>query len=338
MRIPNKNILIILFSIIILFILLFFLYQSTNNRNIIFGVVGSTLNYSDMTILKSSSIRWMRFDVNLNNNSVEYIKNLTNNGFSILGILDYQTLGLELNGSGCIKNCNWTLNDWNLTVEKAVNEYPNIHIWEIWNEPQFSEFQSGFLANGNPYNYFLMLKSAYNIIKKNNPNDTVLCLGGNNIYEGTYTENDYLWAKELWSYGASNYCDAISLHAYSGFEYLLNQTPLNSAYNMSYIFNNELNLYENLTKKPIWITETGIPSNMNSSYPNFINATQQRQADFLNQTMNLFISKSYIRAVFWFDLKGSVDKPYNLDFGLFYNNMTKKLAFYTFNNTINRYS
>ncbi len=338
MHVSNKNILIILLSIVLLFVLLLFIYKSTNNSHIIFGVAGSSLNYSDLNVLKSTNIKWMRFDVNLNNNSVEYIKNLTNNGFDILGILDYQTLGLELNSSGCFKNCNWTLNNWNLTIEKTLDEYPNIHVWEIWNEPQFSEFQSGFLANGDPYNYFLMLKSAYKIIKKNDPNDTVLCLGGDNIYEGTYTENDYLWAKDLWSYGASNYCDAISLHAYSGFEYLLNQTPPNSAYNMAYIFNNELNLYENLTKKPIWITETGIPSAINNSYPNFINATPQRQLEFLNQTMQLFTSKNYIRAIFWFDLKGSVDKPYNLDFGLFYANMTKKPAFYAFNNTINRYS
>lgn len=328
---------LIFVGLLILIYVLIVNNQQINMKKIV-GVAGTTMNNSASKIVYSDNIRWLRFDLNLNNQSVSYINNLTNMNFSILGIIDYQTLGLKLNANGCVSGCNWTLSDWNNTVKQAVLKYPNVHVWEIWNEPQFKEFDSGF-QNGSPYNYYVTLKSAYNIIKSQHPNDTVLCLGGDNIYEPNGGSlYDYIWAQKVWSYGANKYCSAISLHAYSSFVYLLNQTPQGNNSDIQNIFNNQLNKYENLTEKPIWITETGIPSSMNASYNNIIGASSSKQSIFINQSMNFFLSKSYVSGVFWFNLYGNVSRPYNLNFGILNQNLSKKASYFAFDKILKEYN
>ncbi|MEM0148536.1 MAG: glycosyl hydrolase, partial [Candidatus Micrarchaeaceae archaeon] len=284
------------------------------------------VNNSTAYALYEDDVRWLRFDIRLNNSYEKYINSLEGKGFKILGILDYQTLGVKIEKSGCTKNCNWTLQTWKDTVNEALNAYPNITAWEIWNEPEIGEFQSGILENGNPYAYFLIDKEAYDEIKARNPNSTVICLGGDNLFgAGKTSEQSYEWAEAVWSYGLGNYCDAISLHAYS-VPFLLNDTIYNSTVGKQ--FNYWLGMYENLTHKNIWITETGMPSSANSTYQ--LNISNAQQEEFLNQSFSLFLSKSYVKAVFWFNLYGTADFPYNLDFGLLYPNMTKKPAFLAF--------
>lgn len=301
----------------------------------ILGVAGSFLNASSLSIPKKYAISWMRFDVNFEPQEMSYINNLSTYNYSVLGILDYETMCGTQPGSPT--NCAWNLTDWNGTVAKAVEEFPNIRIWEIYNEPQLSSFYSGFY-NGSPYNYYLMLKSSYKIIKAHDPNDTVLCLGGDNLYEGggTPNEQDYEWAQQLWSYGASNYCDAISLHAYSNM-LPMSAEPEGSAYTVSQIFNQSIAQYENLTGKPVWITEVGIPSNNGTVEAGILNNSLQNQATFLNQSFSLFLSKPYVKAVFWFHLVGTVNPTYHFDYGLFSQNMTPKPALYGYDRYAAKY-
>ena len=164
-----------------------------------------------------------------------------------------------------------------------------------------------------------MLKSAYQIIKAHDSSDIVLCLGGDNVYTGgtasSYT--DYQWAQQVWDYGASSYCDAISLHAYTSFTFLMSDTPRGANQTIGSMFNETLSAYENLTNKPIWITEVGIPSNNGTGTPINLNDSIEKQSEFLNQTYSLFLAKPYIKGIFWFNLLGYEHPPYEIDFGLF---------------------
>ena len=285
------------------------------HSNVIFGV-DSTENASAIRYAISHGLDYFRTDITNTPAQESMIANVSAEGGRYLGIIDYQTLGANPGPSGCASNCNWTLNSWNASVETALTEYPEVHSWEIWNEPQISQFQGGFL-NGT-YNYFLMLKSAYRIIKAYNKSDTVVCLGGDNIYAGGQSPSyyDYLWAEQVWSYGASSYCDAISLHAYTSFTYIMSDIPSGANQTMGSIFSEALSAYENLTGKPIWITEVGIPSNNGAGVPVALNDSEARQALFLQQSYSLFLSKPYVKAVFWFNLEGYVHPPYEIDFGL----------------------
>jgi len=301
----------------------------------IIGVEGAVMNNSVAMKIYDDGVRWLRFDIRLNSSYESYIKNLQHMGFKILGILDYQTLGVGIERGACTKDCNWTLEDWKNAVEEALETYPNITAWEIWNEPEISEFQSGMLDNGSPYGYFLIDREAYKEIKAKNQNDIVICLGGDNLFGGTVQESEegYLWAAAAWSYGLGNYCDAISLHAYS-MPLLLNSTLYNSTVGQQFAY--WLGMYENLTKKNIWITETGMPSDSNSTYQE-LGFSPSKQEEFLNQSFSMFLSKPYVKAVFWFNLYGTADFPYNLDFGLLYPNMTQKQAFATFEKFTKKY-
>ena len=285
------------------------------SSNVVFGVASSG-NASAIRYAISNGLDYFRTDITNTPAQESLMANVSAEGGHYLGILDYQTLGANPGPSGCASNCNWTLSTWNASVEAALANYPEVHSWEIWNEPQISAYQGGFL--NSTYNYFLMLKSAYRIIKAHNQSDTVVCLGGDNIYTGGPSPSyyDYLWAAQVWSYGASSYCNAISLHAYTSFTYLMSDMPPGSNQTMGELFSEALSAYENLTGKPIWITEVGIPSNNGAGVPIMLNDSEARQALFLQQAYSLFLSKPYVRAVFWFNLEGYVHPPYEIDFGL----------------------
>jgi hypothetical protein len=310
-------------------------HRTARNPDIVFGADGGSMNYSQMAYARRMGIKYDRLDIEMNGSFHGYVENLTRNNISVLGIIDYRTMNVSFSSSKgvleCTSNCNWTLGEWNNTVSNVIRAYPMIHVWEIWNEPQFTGFQDGF-NNGSVHDYYLMLKSAYTRIKEYNHNDTVLCLGGDNIYEGGSTPwmYGYYWAEQLWSYGAGSYCSAISLHAYTGFEYLPSQVPYGSSRSVASIFNQSLSMYENLTGKPIWITEVGIPSNNGTGVAPTLDNSYLKQSEFLNQTFDLFASKPYIAGIFWFNINGYIDRPYNLSMGLFTRNFTPKPALYAF--------
>ena len=257
----------------------------------------------------NAGIKCFRGDIVLNATYIRAVVNITKAGGSYLGILDYDTVGDRPSPSGCSNGCNWTLNTWNQSVANAIADYPGVSTWEIWNEPLVQEFSGGY-ENGSALNYFNMVKSASTIIKGENPNATIVCFGGAEVYPISTVSAEYAFYRQVWDYGAAQYCDAISLHAYSGQYYNFNQN-IGGGATLSQGYNFTLGLYENLTGKPIWITETGIASNNFAAGLNFSN---QNQADFLIQEMNLFTSHQFVKRIYWFNLEGITG--YGGDYGL----------------------
>ncbi len=267
----------------------------TNNFSIVVGV-GTHGNLSSETESLESGVRYYRTDINLQSSQIAQLAwESKNYSAQYLGILDYETL------PGGSANKMWNLSEWNASVANAVADYPEISTWEIWNEPWVSAFETGYM-NGSAYNYYTVIKSAYTIIKAKDPNATVVCFGGAPISD-TYT---FIWYSQVWSYGAANYCNAISIHAYTG-AYLLNQSGIAQQWTAG------LAAYENLTHKPIWITETGIPSATQNGPQVY---SQSFQNTFLAQDFSFFDSFPYVQRVYWYDLWGLSDAPTNNDYGL----------------------
>ncbi len=248
-----------------------------------------------------------RSDVYLNQSDSGLISNVSNNGGEYLGILDYATVGAQPSPRGCVSGCNWTLSTWNASVANAILNYPEIKTWEIYNEPLFPNFMSGY-DNGSALNYFNMMASASQAIKGRNPNATVVCFGGAELFPLSTLQIEYGFYKQVWNYGASRYCDAISLHLYTLPYYDLGQRAYSNATVMQTLAFT-LNLYENLTGKPVWITETGMPSNI---WYLSLNDSEQRQASFLKQDLTFLASYPFVARIYWYALMNSGGP----DFGL----------------------
>ncbi|MGA2680867.1 MAG: hypothetical protein ABSF44_03600 [Candidatus Bathyarchaeia archaeon] len=220
---------------------------------------------------------------------------------------------------------NWTLPQWDTYVTTVVNDFPNVHVWEVGNEVLSgqTQYNSGYLASGSlSLAYFNILKDAYGIVKQHNPSDTVIALGGQDIFvpgnlalynSGSFQDASYQLAAQVWADGGANYCDAISLHIYgdnTGGAWLPNETVtyngVTSKNTLQQIWNGYINEYEQLTGKPIWFTETGEPidSPPNDSIPPIIGNSLEKQAAFLTQTFTFLSSFSFTRAIFWFKLVG----------------------------------
>ncbi|MGC8669615.1 MAG: glycosyl hydrolase [Candidatus Micrarchaeia archaeon] len=238
-------------------------------------------------------VRYLRTDISLTK-SQEALIGMEHSSYnaSYLGILDYETL------PGGSSNKNWSLEEWNESVANAIRSYPYITTWEIWNEPYIKSFQTGYM-NGSAYNYYRVIKNSYEIIKSVEPNATIVCFGGAPLGVG----NIYDWYAQVWNYGAYNYCNAISIHAYP------DSYGLNNAINATWA--NSLMEYEDLTGKPIWITEFGMPSS-STAYPYSMNM----QRNFLIQSLDFFDRFRFVKRAYWYDLWGLSDGTYKNNFGL----------------------
>lgn len=288
-----------------------------------FCVNGLPQNYTALGIASSNGIDCFRTDISFTPQQLAFVSNATADGAQYLGILDYNTVGAQISDGACASGCNWTLATWNASVANAVREYPGVTAWEIWNEPLASLFASGY-DNGSALNYFNMIRSASTIIKAHNPNATVVCFGGAELYPLQEVEYEYEFYSQVWQLGAAKYCDAISVHVYSLPYDNLNQT-LGEGFTLGMFYNATLNVYENMTHKPIWITETGIPSN---NFTAGLNLSEQDQASFLNQDMQFFSKYPFVRRIYWFDFWDSPGGTQ--DYGLLNGSLQPKPAWYSF--------
>ena len=252
-------------------------------------------------LVTNNYIRCFRSDINIQNATSEGLDAYFSHqyGVQFLGILDYATVDSYLrNLLDCAYiSCNWSsryyvnwnLTDWNASVKNALAEYPGIHWWEIWNEPD--NYLSGY-QNHSALNYFNLIKSASTIIHAEYPNDTVVCFGGDGgggVYVGSIP---FDWWQQVWNYGASQYCNAVSVH----YDYTVPNLSFSSIWN--------------LTKKPIWESEIGVSTSNQTQYMDWM----------LGDFNTAFSSSSHFKKLNWlcslcpgFSYWGLINSyPYNL--------------------------
>ncbi len=69
--------------------------------------------------------------------------------------------------------------------------------------------------------------------------------------------------------------------------------PVFGANSLTFGWSQAISAYENLTNKPIYITEFGMPE-----------YNQTLQEEFMDQSFALFRNITYIKAAYWYDLWG----------------------------------
>jgi hypothetical protein len=94
-------------------------------------------------------------------------------------------LRLDIQAVTALYGSDWTLQQWDSYVTTAVNNFPNVHVWEVGNEVLSgqAQYNNGYLVESGNLRlaYFNILKDAYTIVKQRDPSDTIIAFGGQDI-------------------------------------------------------------------------------------------------------------------------------------------------------------
>ncbi|TXK77178.1 DNRLRE domain-containing protein [Paenibacillus sp. N3.4] len=179
----------------------------------------------------------------------------------------------------------------------------------------FNEFNGSFGDRGNgpadskPENYFPLLKKTYETVKAAHPDTPVV---------GMVMAIDLNWMEKVFQLGGMQYLDVISVHPYV---YPGEPERLESQING---LKDLIRTYNNGQLKPIWISETGWPTQLDSR-----GVDEQKQANYLIRGYVVSIANG-IDKIMWYDfMNDGVQLNYNEDnFGII-RNTNDKLGAYT---------
>jgi hypothetical protein len=189
--------------------------------------------------------------------------------------------------------------DWYDYVYAAVSRYKgSIKYWEMWNEPNLTQFWNGTRAQ-----FIDLFKVGADAAHAADPDCMVL--GPEISSAGLRT----LWMTDLLQQ-AGDKIDIISFHQYDG-----GDTPAGRLTEIDAMYNHIVSLgYGN---KPIWITESGWPSD---------NIGEQTQAAFVTDMLAGMSSRPWWKKFFWYQIwEGPTDRA-----GLLNQDETPKPAWYAY--------
>ena len=228
-----------------------------------------TLNKRDLQHLKNAGIQMVRLE--FNKNSVDDLRELVpifvDNKIQVLGLLmekSYQPKSSSDPGDPTGYG-NW--------VYDVVSEFKDdVHVWEIWNEPNLANFFVG----QNAVTYTNYLKAAYNKIKGPDGADTsATVLGGSVCFTRSSSQT---WVHTLYDNGAKDYMDALSFHPYvDGY-----RSPAATGGNNPYTDLPKIHdiMVEHGDTRPLWITELGWESAKISDDGTTTDQKEQAQGDY----------------------------------------------------------
>ena len=235
-------------------------------------------------LIKQLNAKWIRIDW-IPNEMDSFVRIMKDNDVKILAILDHNTVKLE-----DFKRFEWQVTIENIMATEAAKE---VYAWEIWNEPNADQFFLGYM-NGTPQNYFDMLKDAYQIIKTESPDATIVAAGLSPSNEVSYFWKD--WLRDFAALSLQNYFDFQGVHIYDDIDT-----------NLKIISETK-----EIIDKDVWITEIGKPSGpSNQGY------SPEDQSSFLKSNFQMLIDMRI--PIFWYQLKDEIgaSDPKENYFGLF---------------------
>jgi hypothetical protein len=222
-------------------------------------------------------------------------------GVNILPILDYDVPWAR----PAYKH----LDLWLEYVRRVVERYKDrIRHWEVWNEPNLEQF---WKDKPDAANYVALLKPTYELIKKIDPELTVL-------FGGT-AEIPWAFIEGVYAAGGKDSFDVMNVHPYRYPRAPEEGRPL---------FDDLVRLRELMAKygdgeKPIWITEIGWPTHQGQR-----GVSPERQAEMLARAY-LLSFQAGVEVVFWYEFQAPEHKPdYNEDhFGIVHRDLRPKPAY-----------
>jgi len=202
--------------------------------------------------------------------------------------------------------------------------------WQIWHEPDNPSF---WHPQDRMQAYTELLRYTYPILKEVSPESTIV-LGG-------MSKSLPMGLKELYARGGRNAFDALSIHPFAN--------PLTphafEGLRLMYEVVRDIQIQNNDTKKPIWITEIGcpgVPSEQASHTPDWWlgkNPNEEEQAQWISTVYQEALKWDGVEKVFWCffrETRNHFKSGSDYD-GLIRYDFSRKPSFYAFQEAAKRY-
>ncbi len=218
-------------------------------------------------------------------------------GFELMPILDYSSEWASTGKTGT----GTTWRDWMMyapiTKEyawyayKAVERYKDsIHAWEVWNEPNNTNF---WMPKPDPVAYSNLLRQTYLAIKYADPTAVVILGGLTPVPVSDPQPDSFL--RVLYEQGGKAYFDVVGSHPYAG-----SQEGVPVALKRLADVRNVMISYGD-REKPIWVTEYNVGGGATF--------TDEFQGNWLTQSFDAFASLGYVPVIFWFKFRNITANP-----------------------------
>jgi hypothetical protein len=249
--------------------------------------------WSDVQAKGPESYDWSRYDAVIRGSSSRHL--------DVLGMIGYTPRWAAPSGATSDKFPPRDAADYARFAAAAVRRYApiGVHTWEIWNEPNISEF---WKPAPRLDQYATMLEQSYAAIKAVDPTATVLT--GGTASKSTTSDGispvDFL--RGLYADGAGRSFDAVAAHPYS-FPALPSEYEPSSAW--SQLDRTVPSLRSVMVdhgdgSKQIWATEEGAPTSDTG-------VTDAQQAATITQAYTIFRSEPWAGPLFVYTYRDSGD-------------------------------
>jgi polysaccharide biosynthesis protein PslG len=173
----------------------------------------------------------------------------------------------------------------------VVARYPEVLYWEIWNEPNTTNF---WRPSPDPVRYVELLRRSYTAIKAANPKAVVVLGGlspGTGIGQGN-TMSAVSFLEAVYQNGGKNYFDVVGFHPYNG-----GVSP--DLYLADYVnsVHDVMTQYEDGNKE-VWVTEIGWFVGTQAEA-----LSEAEQADYLSRAFTILYNLEFVERVYWYNLK-----------------------------------
>ena len=320
------------------------------------GTTDLNVRFKDM---RNLGIRWVRFDVDWSeiqpdsSNAYNWagydrvVAALQANGLSGLGIITYTPAWARSSECTTSNKCspsNPAVFAKFAGIVAARYAPKGIHTWEIWNEPNITDF---WLPSANTAAYTQMLKLSYRNIKLTDAHSTVLTGGTASTGTGKGSLSPADFVAGIYANGGYGYFDAVANHPYSrpflpSFDWYWNawQQMANTKPNIRSIM-----VANGDAAKKIWITEYGTPTGgpgglatngLILSERNDDHVTEALQSRTVTTAIAMYRTYSWAGPFFWYSYKDngtSQDDAENF-YGLIRANGTHKPAYGAYQSAI----
>jgi hypothetical protein len=196
----------------------------------------------------------------------------------------------------------------------AVDKWPQVAAWEVWNEPNATAF---WAPNADPVSYTRLLCAANAAV----PAATTV------VFSGTM-HNDAPWIRRAYQANAKGCFDILATHPYPG---LADESPLaadTSIWNFRHITAIRQVQADYADRKPIWVTEFGWSSHGNTGNEANWNrgVTETQQARYAVDAMKLLRSDyPYVQRAYWYNERNKATSSiHQNNFGLLNRDLTRK--------------